>query len=135
MRKLITPLLASAALAALGVTAAQAQQAAPPPAQAATATAGASVSDEKVESFAVAMVQVSQLNETYSAQLQAAADDAARSEIQQRAATEMAQAVEQAGISPEEYNQIAQQAQGDAELRARIGQAMQSVQPAETPAS
>ena len=128
MRNTLTTLAASVAVAALGVTAAQAQQAAPaqaPQAQAAPQASG-EITDDKVKSFALAMNQVSNLNQKYSAQIEAAPDDAARTEIQRQAATEMGQAVQQAGITPQEYNQIAQAAQNDAELRARIGQAMQA---------
>lgn len=130
MRKPLATLAASAAVIALGVTAAQAQTQQPSPAQA-PETQGASqaasdITDEQVNSFALAMNQVSSLNQKYSAQIQGASDDTARAELQQKAASEMSQAVQQAGITPEQYNQIAQAAQGDAELRARIGQAMQA---------
>ena len=128
MRKTLTTLAASTAVAALAATA-HAQQTPAPQAQAAPPAATQSageISDQKVQSFALAMNQVSSLNQKYSAQLQAAEDDAARTEIQQKAASEMSQAVEQAGITPQEYNQIAQAAQNDGELRARIGQAMQA---------
>jgi hypothetical protein len=130
MRKPLATLAASAAVIALGVTAAQAQTQQPTPAEApgnqAAPQATSDITDEQVNSFALAMNQVSSLNQKYSAQIQGASDDTARAELQQKAASEMSQAVQQAGITPEEYNQIAQAAQGDAELRARIGQAMQA---------
>lgn len=128
MRKFVTSLAAGAAVAALAATASQAQQAAPaqPAAPQAAPQAPANISDDKVQSFALAMTQVSSLNQKYTAQLEAAPDESARTEIQRKAAVEMTQAVEGAGISPQEYNQIAQAAQQDAELRARIGQAMQA---------
>lgn len=130
MRKPLATLAASAAVIALGVTAAQAQTQQPTPAAAsgnqAAPQAASDITDEQVNSFALAMNQVSSLNQKYSAQIQGASDDTARAELQQKAASEMSQAVQQAGITPEEYNQIAQAAQGDAELRARIGQAMQA---------
>ncbi|MDP1643452.1 MAG: DUF4168 domain-containing protein [Phenylobacterium sp.] len=128
MRMTLTTLAASAAVFALGATAAQAQQTAPAPApqQQAAPQAAGEITDEKVNSFALAMNQVSSLNQKYGAEIQAAPEGPARTEVQQKAAAEMSQAVEQAGLTPQEYNQIAQAAQNDAELRARIGQAMQA---------
>lgn len=121
------PALAAGAALALGVSGlAHAQDAGAPAAtEQVPSAAAANITDEQVNSFALAMNEVSSLNQKFSSQLAAAPDDAARTQIQQQAATEMTQAVEKSGISPTEYNQIAQAAQADAELRARIGQAMQ----------
>ncbi|MDP1618774.1 DUF4168 domain-containing protein [Phenylobacterium sp.] len=124
MRNRLPALAAGAALAfgAAGLVQAQTAEA---PAATQQAPAAANITDEQVNSFALAMNEVSSLNQKFSAELQAAPDDATRTQIQQQAATEMTQAVEKSGITPTEYNQIAQAAQADAELRARIGQAMQ----------
>ncbi len=127
MRNRLPVMAAGAALAFGFAGLAQAQDAgAPAAAQQAPSAAAANITDEQVNSFALAMNEVSSLNQKFSAELQAAPDDATRTQIQQQAATEMTQAVEKSGISPTEYNQIAQAAQADAELRARIGQAMQA---------
>ncbi|MDP2215616.1 DUF4168 domain-containing protein [Phenylobacterium sp.] len=127
MRHRLPTLVAASAALALGAASmahAQADAAAAPAEPA--AEAATAISDDQVNSFALAMNAVSTLNQEYAAKIQAAPDDAARTQIQQEAATEMTAAVEKAGISPTEYNQIAQAAQADEDLRARIGAAMQA---------
>ncbi|WP_293316474.1 DUF4168 domain-containing protein [Phenylobacterium sp.] len=128
MRKTLPLLAASAMIAALGATAAQAQETAPAqaPQEQAAPQGSAEITDEMINSFTLAMNQVTSLNEKFSAQIQAAPDDAARTELQRQAATEMGRAVQQAGITPQQYNMIAQAAQNDEALRLRIGQAMQA---------
>ena len=115
MRKTLPLLAASAMIAALGATAAQAQETAPAqaPQEQAAPQGSAEITDEMINSFTLAMNQVTSLNEKFSAQIQAAPDDAARTELQRQAATEMGRAVQQAGITPQQYNMIAQAAQND----------------------
>ncbi|MDP1873284.1 DUF4168 domain-containing protein [Phenylobacterium sp.] len=121
------PTFAAAAALALGAGSLAHAQTAPGPAAAPPAAeANAAISDDQVNSFALAMNEISTLNQKYAPQIQGATDDTARTDLQRQAATEMAAAVEKSGISAEQYNQIAQAAQGDAELRARIGVAMQA---------
>ncbi len=128
MRKTLPLLAASAMIAALGATAVQAQETAPAqaPQEQAAPQESSEITDEMINSFTLAMNQVTSLNEKYSPQIEAATDDAARTELQRQAATEMGQAVQQAGLTPQQYNLIAQAAQNDEALRLRIGQAMQA---------
>lgn len=84
------------------------QQAAPPAAEAAPAPpASADVSDEEVSQFALAALVVEQI----------AADEAMAQEEKQNA---MMGAVQQAGLEPQRFNQIAVGSQSDAELSERI---------------
>lgn len=98
-----------------------------PPEIGAPVEAGSSAfTDAQVDSFAEAMTDIQSLNEQYSARVAAEADETAKAALQQQMTAEMTAAVEGAGLTSEEYNQIAAAAQGDAELRARIGQSMQA---------
>ncbi len=89
------------------------------------------VTDEKLQSFAVAFLEVENLKQQYTQQLQEAGDDAERQQqLQNEAGEKILQAVEETdGISVDEYNQIIQSAQADPDLAQRltdaIGQASQ----------
>ncbi|MBA4793456.1 MAG: DUF4168 domain-containing protein [Phenylobacterium sp.] len=123
------PSIALASALAIGLAApALAQTAAPSqaPQPQRSAPGASSFSDDQVQSFAVAMNAVGELNKKYAGKLQSASGEQERQQVQQQAANEMGQAVTEAGITPQEYNQIAEAAQQDAELRARIGAAMQA---------
>jgi hypothetical protein len=93
---------------------------------AAPAAGAASFTDTQVEGFAEAMTDVQSLNEEYGPKVTAETDATAQATLQQEMNTKMTAAVEESGLTAEEYNQIAAAAQTDAELRARIGQAMQA---------
>ncbi|MDP1617271.1 DUF4168 domain-containing protein [Phenylobacterium sp.] len=90
------------------------------------AASGAGFTDAQVEDFAEAMTDVQALNEEYGAKVAAEADATAQTALQQEMTSKMTAAVEDSGLTATEYNQIAAAAQTDAELRARIGQAMQA---------
>lgn len=121
---------AAAAFALVSAPAAFAQDAdgamAPPVAGAQAETGASAFTDVQVDRFAEAMVDIQALNETYGPRVAGAADTNARAALQQQMTTEMTAAVTETGLTAEEYNQIAAAAQGDAALRARIGQAMQA---------
>ncbi|MEW6018532.1 MAG: DUF4168 domain-containing protein [Pseudomonadota bacterium] len=82
--------------------------------------------DAQVTSFANAMNDVQSLNNSFAPRVQAATDAEAKAQLQREMGAQMTTAVEAAGLSTEEYNQIAAAAQTDQALRARIGQAMQA---------
>lgn len=122
---------AAAAFALMSAPVAGAQEmdgaAATPPAVGAPVEAGAaSFTDAQIDRFAEAMTEIQGLNETYGPKVAGETDTTARAAIQQEMTTEMTAAVTRSGLTPEEYNQIAAAAQGDAELRMRIGQSMQA---------
>jgi hypothetical protein len=70
--------------------------------------------------FSMAMEGVQQVGSNYEAEFQNAEDAAEAQKIQQAAQQEMEEAVQSSGLSIAEYNQIAQQAQQDEQLRNRI---------------
>ncbi|MDP3490707.1 MAG: DUF4168 domain-containing protein [Phenylobacterium sp.] len=120
---------AAATVALMAAPAALAQDmdapATSPPAVGAPVEA-ATFTDAQVDGFADAMTDIQALNDQYGPRVAGEADTTARAALQQQMTTEMTAAVEAAGLTAEEYNQIAAAAQGDAELRARIGQSMQA---------
>ncbi len=123
---------ASAAAMSFAIPAAIAQEAAPaeqPQSQAQPteqptdqAPAGAATMDDsKLESFAVAFLQVNEIARQYQPQLESAASEEDRQKIQQEAGEKMIEAVEASeGISVTEYNEIIQAAQTDPDLAQRI---------------
>ena len=83
-------------------------------------------SDEKLQSFAMAALDVQQIRQEYTAQIQQAESEAERQQLAEEANQEMVEAVETApGITIEEYNEIIQASNGNPELSDRINQYMQ----------
>ena len=102
-----------------------AQSAAPQPQPAPPAAETMEVSDDQLQSFAVAFVEVERLKQEYIQRLQEAASETEQQELQAEAGEKMLQAVEQTeGISANEYNQIIQSAQNDPELAQRLTDAI-----------
>ncbi|WP_213995578.1 DUF4168 domain-containing protein [Arsukibacterium sp.] len=91
-----------------------------PPAQAQPQMEMKNFDDATLLKFSMAMEGVQQVGSKYEAEFQNAEDAAEAQKIQQAAQQEMVEAVQSSGLSTEEYNQIAQQAQQDEELRNRI---------------
>lgn len=119
----VLALLAAAGLLfAAGTATAQgeAQQGAPAPQQAESID----VSEEDVENFVDAYMAVQGINQEYTQKLQAVEDPEKATELQQEAQTEMQEAVSESGLSIEEYQQIANQAGQDEELRGQIEEAL-----------
>lgn len=120
----VLALLAAAGLLfAAGTTTAQgeAQQGAPAPQQQAESI---DVSEDDVESFVDAYMAVQGINQEYTQKLQAVEDPEKATELQQEAQTEMQEAVSESGLSISEYQQIANQAGQDEELRGQIEEAL-----------
>lgn len=83
------------------------------------------VSDEKLDSFALAFLEVERIKQEYAQQLQQAQSQTEQQQIQNDAGAKMLQAVEATeGITVEEYNQIIQSAQADAEFAQRLSSAI-----------
>jgi len=93
------------------------------PSQPAT-PAPAAVSEEKLQSFAVALAEVEKIKQEYSQRLQSAGSQEEQQQIQNEAGQKMLQAVEAKGISVDEYNQIVQSAQSDPAVAERLNKAM-----------
>lgn len=77
-------------------------------------------SEEQVEAFVAAYVQVSQVNQTFEPQLAAAETEQDRLALFQQAQEQMQEAVQSSGLSLDDYNGIYNQAQADPDLAAQI---------------
>lgn len=83
--------------------------------------AAAPVSDQKIEAFAVAYLQVDKVRQEYSAKITAAKDDAAKQKLQEEAKKEMVDTVQAShDISVEEYSSILTAAQSDPALAKKV---------------
>lgn len=111
-------LFAAGLACAPGLVSAQPPETAPAPAPATQPTAD--ISEEKVDKFVTAYVEVQKISQDYSAKLQAAEEPEKATELQQEAQTKMQKAVTKSGLSVPEYQQIASLAGQNPELRARI---------------
>lgn len=119
-KSFLTAMLASTLLAAGAVApAALAQQQGAPMQQPAPA-ASASVTDEQIRSYITAAQGVGMIAQSYQPQLEAAESQEAAIAIQQEAQEQMLEVVQQAGLTPDEYNAIAVGSQSDPELAERI---------------
>lgn len=79
--------------------------------------------EDTLQSFAVAFLQVDEINKTYTPRLQEAATPEEQQQIQEEASQEMVTAVENAdGITVQEYTSIMQAAQADPDLAQRLTQ-------------
>ncbi|MCC5869432.1 MAG: DUF4168 domain-containing protein [Gammaproteobacteria bacterium] len=78
------------------------------------------IDDATLDQFANAFLEVQTIQTSASQEMEQVTDQAQAQDIQQRAQDEMVQAVIDTGLSVEDYNQIAQQMNTDAELREDI---------------
>jgi Domain of unknown function (DUF4168) len=87
--------------------------------------------DAKLHSFASAVVAVNAVVERWRPQIQAAPSDADKQRMAEQANKEMRAAVEGTeGLSVDEYQAIAQAAQGDPQLMARLDKVFKEMAPA-----
>ncbi|MEP4370948.1 MAG: DUF4168 domain-containing protein, partial [Alloalcanivorax venustensis] len=83
------------------------------------------ISDDEVKKFADAQAKVEEVKGEYQSQVQAASEDPEKAmEVQREAQQEMVKAVKDTGLDVRKYNQIAQLAQYDTDLRERIQEKM-----------
>lgn len=78
------------------------------------------ISDEQLEQFADALNEIERINDEFVAQLEQAESQEEAQELQIAAQSEMVEAVEDSGLSVEEYNAIAYRMQNDPEIQERI---------------
>ncbi|NGX17045.1 DUF4168 domain-containing protein [Wenzhouxiangella sp. XN24] len=78
------------------------------------------VSSEKLDKFVDALAEISVIREAAAVELEAAEDMEQAQKLQQEAQAEMIDAVETAGLTVEEYNQIATVMGSDPELAERV---------------
>lgn len=114
--------LATALALGLGATTASWAQQAPPPQPPAQQQAPVNVGDQDLQTFAEAQERVAQISQKWNARAQQAKDNSpqAMQKMQQSATDEMVVAVETAGLSVQEYNQIAQAVQSDPDLQSKL---------------
>jgi hypothetical protein len=78
------------------------------------------VSDQKLEQFVEAVTEVQSVQQEYAAEIQSTQEAAEAQALRQEAQEKMVGAVEDAGLSVTEYNQISQQLQSDPGLSDRL---------------
>ncbi|UWU25683.1 DUF4168 domain-containing protein (plasmid) [Rhizobium sp. CB3060] len=92
----------------------------------------ASISDQKIEAFAIAYLQVGNIRQEYAARIEAAPDETSKQELRSEARKQMIQAVQtSANISVDEYNQILSAAQKDPVLVKKLEDKLQKSGPTE----
>lgn len=110
----------------------KAQERPPIPGQVDSNGAGAAISDQKIEAFAVAYLQVDKVRQDYSAKLGATPDTAAKQKLQTEASKQMMQTVAATpGISVDEYSAILTAAQNDPTVAKRVQEKLQKSAPAQ----
>jgi len=119
-------LITSAAFVALGLAlmplAATAQEQAEP------ALAPEEITDQQLESFAAAALAVNEVGREWARRIQATEDESEVEQMQVQAQEEMAAAVEEEGLTVEEYNAIYAAAESDEEINAEIQSLLQEQQ-------
>lgn len=103
----------------------QQQQSAPPQGGGGQSAPDLDLSDSDVEKFAKAQDEVQSVREDYSGKLRDVEDTEKAREIQAEMQEEMLQAVKDAGMDAQKYNEVSQAAMQDEELRKRIEDAME----------
>ena len=123
--------VSGAAFAQQGAPQQQAQQGQPPAQQAPQGQPNPALGDasditeQEVQKFADAQGKVEQIKGQYQGKVKAAAEDPEKAmEVQREAQQEMVKAVKDTGLDVRKYNQIAQLAQYDTDLRERIQEKM-----------
>lgn len=134
-KKLLAGLASLALGAAPMVGVVHAQEAAPAPQVETPAAQAPALDDAKLQSFAVAFLEVAKVSQTYQPQIEAAGSTEDQQRLQQEATEKMVEAVNASeGITVEEYNTIIQAAQTDPELAQRINTHITQAAGAQQPA-
>lgn len=114
-RTLRNTLVSLAAILSFGAVTAMAQ-----PQQQQQQPQAMDVSDAKLEQFVEAVTEVQSVQQEYASEIQSTQEAAEAQALRQEAQEKMVGAVEDAGLSVTEYNQISQQLQSDPELSNRL---------------
>lgn len=86
-----------------------------------------SFSDDDLKSFVLAAIKVQRITESCSAKLDTAQSPDEQREIKESAVSEMVEAVENEGISVDQYQAIAMHAQSDEKVAERLKQQIANV--------
>ncbi len=115
LRKTLTLIATAATFAfATSLTAQEMQQQPPAPPQT------VEVSDHQLEQFADAQIQITEIQQDFAGRLQEVDDPEQAHELQVQANEEMTEAVEEIGLSVQDFNEIAMAIQNDPELQQRL---------------
>ena len=115
-RYTITTALAAVALMALASPPAYAQAAdAEPPARATP-----QITDQQLQSYAVAALEVEKVNKTYQPMINKAPTREEQKTLYDKAAQEMVEVIRNSGLSVEQYNQITTLVQSNPELSKQV---------------
>ncbi|WP_296806605.1 DUF4168 domain-containing protein [Thiocapsa sp.] len=124
----LLPVLGLAALLSLGGNALAADAGGAPPAQDPRGPAAynpqVKIDDKTVDNFAEAFSSIQEINADLTSQLETASDPAVAQTLQREAQSKMVEAVDEAGISVQEYNEIATRLRQDQRLAERVQNAL-----------
>ena len=118
-RPLLVTILAAASSLAISTVDAQAPSNAPAPSASPNVPGSPQLSDQKLDAAAAAIARVAFLRQNYEHQL-AQADPADREKIAQEATGDLTKAVNDQGLSVDEYNSIVDRARTDPDVRKKI---------------
>jgi hypothetical protein len=88
--------------------------------QAPTERSASNISESDLKSFAVAVVEVQRINDTYVSKLESAKSPEEQAQVRQAASQEMVRAVENEGMSVDKYKEILTHAQANPTVAARV---------------
>ncbi|MDZ7790022.1 MAG: DUF4168 domain-containing protein [Xanthomonadales bacterium] len=83
------------------------------------------VSDQQLEQFADAQMEIASIQQDFSSRLQNVEEPEKARDLQREANEEMTAAVEEAGLDVESFNQIAMAIQNDPELQQKLTEMLQ----------
>lgn len=84
------------------------------------AVAGQQFTEQEIESFAVAVIEIEQINQVVQQEMQAADTPEEQQQVQEQATAQMIEAIEAEGMTVDDYNEIATAVQTDPELAGQI---------------
>lgn len=85
------------------------------------------LNQERLQTFAAVAIEVQRINDDYQSRFSAAGTSEEREKIQQEAATEMTKAVEDNGMTVDQYNEVARAAQADPDVAKQISEYVRQV--------
>ena len=91
-----------------------------------TEQSASNFNDSELKSFAVAVLQVQRINDTYMPKLESAKSPEEQQQVKQTASQEMVRAVEKEGMSVDKYKEILSHAQADPAVAERVKEHMRS---------
>ncbi len=95
-------------------------------------TAPAAISDQKIEAFAVAYLQVDKVRQNYAAKIGAEKDAVSKQKLQNEANQQMINAVEKSpGMSLDEYKTIITAAQANPDVAKKVQEKLKTAAPAQ----